>query len=1842
MYYSFKIFIKIFISFSVDEYIDAETKHTPCEDLLSLNTLKDQIQYICRAATTQKYASNRNRTARTNLAYKRRRPSSSAGSGADEYDSSPQATQIQNLPGYCSQKKRRKFFDQRLIISHDVQKKEQAAANDGTVEIDQSKRAPDVCTETNINRQMNNELGTKTREKELMSMNARPSTSFKQTSAMTADLSVPDEILSETILDNLTFQNELADIINNGVASTSCILENNSKNDGNESMQDHLNQAMPIIMERMEKMKAFDEVVREAIDTASRQIWPDTETHSQLSSSTPNKSSEYEDHVGTQSVAHASVPHHIEDVQQPTESIKQRLRPRKKSQHLNNSITESPKIKCTKKKREKDIEVISNEYIGTLSDCALQQPPPQNQQQKLYLVKTDGDGSLYWMDPSTSIMFAAGPTLHSGYDQSQQFQSATIDSAMIPMANSNNNNLNIPIMIDPSMFIPSLMTSSSSLEPGIILNTNDLQNTIMLAGDSNQKCTDPLDNNNSRNRIIVIDDSNDDGFADNIANISAINYPKSVKKTEQTIPQFFLSQSKDKLINFKQQLAEPKSSTPKQLIQSVNPCSSKSLSTPRHKISHVRVLDFTTPSRVKLNDITATFTGGYEQSNLSRLINETPLNKSIASIVPNSAPPKINSMNEGSSHIQNPPLLHPEESSSVDTVIHFGRDNDEDTVISVGSETPKVRKRHRNSCVRTLSSHKEANAQEAEERLKRLAKTKKKITNEDDSSGENNVDANKNSETAVVATTTKNTEEDAINEWNRIRLASQNANLFEQNLREQNSKQQEKQEKATRAKRLKRRTRKKKEIPLKTKDKKKENEINLNDTEVANASINSSMENDAENSSMLALQAQMLEDNLKSVKKCTPEKWCGKPKIKKKTPIRKMHIKLPKSPKIKAALKREKIATKLTTASAPPAEKLTSDTIKQNQEAKPDEPEEVKDELVKDNNECSVKISRTNTSDDLEVAQNLLELNDVIIQQEKQQNSQANVNKSESACEASQKIITTMTSTTIVNDAPPSICQVKINEKTISAPHRINHHEHLSISTLLETPLKLDALTMFPNTPGNPMHAHLVTPLLKSNLNPMDVSIMKNPEFPTPKFPITPGSILTPFKDITTSPRSDHEITYGASNRPTDYSSSSSYYKPDESDGVDKQLQALIKSCRSHGSYNIYSSDEIDVNEECNLPVSNEQHSANENETINVCENKPGDESNRLHYSSSSSSSSSSDDSDSDTSNSSSDSSDTNSSIKLKTNTSVNQPLTIPSVEITTSFDINSESAIKSHIHSSTTTSQSILVESAAPIVDTHAEEVERLQQILKEKRLRTQGRIRESELKKPEKFAQPNVTKKIRSLAEARHEPIRLQQLVRSPLKRKLAQSRKLNINRTQPAARSIILTQAKSQSSLKPTNKKRTAEAERLIAEAANDNAIIDTFVVKKQNKSAEIVQNVDEESIDAIENHLANIINDAPTEPIRSLPTTDNAKDTTTSLSKDNLIEVLEDTKEEILVQKKSPTKTIKEIEALPLRKPSARLTKARQENTKKKSTLETAKPLNVQLKTQTKNEKSIKTVNNKPPAQITSTEHEKKPTIIVEKSELKEKLKTSEQTPSVSVSVLAIEEKPQIDSAFTPMKTRHSAQIREIFGDLTDIETPIKSPAANHSKIQQIDSTENVLVVSPNDEKTKNEISTSKLESTVNSDYSESSSDDESDDDEPLDMVIIDESDKKHFQTVISKTHESKKATNSCSHVFNTVNLVMDEIKIALTVSDYMEIYKEDLCSAINIMQNRVNLPNTTKKSNPSSPRKMYSSPKKLKTEDSSAKHHSDGKPLQTTTTSSASKLEHNHQAVPIFKIKHKET
>lgn len=110
--------------------------------------------------------------------------------------------------------------------------------------------------------------------------------------------------------------------------------------------------------------------------------------------------------------------------------------------------------------------------------------------------------------------------------------------------------------------------------------------------------------------------------------------------------------------------------------------------------------------------------------------------------------------------------------------------------------------------------------------------------------------------------------------------------------------------------------------------------------------------------------------------------------------------------------------------------------------------------------------------------------------------------------------------------------------------------EKRNIMPVLETPMKSDTTIILPKTPGRFSPSIIDTPFTKAiidQLTGVDINMM-----PTPNCPITPNFPFTPAADHQPSP---------FSNRPTDYSTSSSYYQPSDTE-QNRSVEQLIEECR--------------------------------------------------------------------------------------------------------------------------------------------------------------------------------------------------------------------------------------------------------------------------------------------------------------------------------------------------------------------------------------------------------------------------------------------------------------------------------------------------------------------------------------------------------------------------------------------------------------------------------------------------------------------------------------------------------
>lgn len=1490
---------------------------------------------------------------------------------------SPEATNEHDLPGYRPHAKRRKLFDNRLIY---------ATSGGGP---------SDVSGET-IDR-------VKTPAKTITC----------PTGSATKTPGIPVGLFSDTIM-NLDFHNIIAENINNAI-------------DKRDSLTEQLDGVLPTILTNTEQYPTFEEIVSYAVENTNNQFgFEQFDTNSIQSTSTPSKGSGTDDLPDEQVVdRQLTTP-----VPAMNESIKQRLRPRKQEAPLNVKMRAETK----RKSKSKEIQIISNEYIGRLPETTTQTS------NDIIIVNSDSEGTV--TTTSAQPLQIAQPTyfLKLVDPNTQTFHVEMPSQSTNGQLQTFANNLNLPIVFESNPYsMPTIM-----IDPQNIVNSNEFPSNQLMLNANQQGIIDE-----SQHRIIIIDDNN-----------MNIGEPDGTKPEEMPNT---IEIPTEKIEEPPTKPSEPEltAATPKEQIKSNLPTSSKSLSTPRRRNPHVRVLDFTTPARLQLSDI-AELKSESTCFNASKLFAITPQNHSITSSIPSSAPAKMSAVVDTAVKSRITKTIEPivEESSSVDTVIPFSRENDEDTVVSVGSDTPKVRKKSRRSCVRTLSSHKELNTVENEKRFKRVAKTKKKICDGSENSNED--------EKSEESTESKKADEPKIDpslEWEMLKKMKNDPKLFEQHLRESESK---KQTLTTVNGPNKRRTRRaQKKAPAKTKkpavakttakksaeksEEKSEEKSAEKSTENSNkstdVSFNSSMNttlNTTLNSTQLRLEAQMLEDNLSSAKKSTPIKHITAKQLKKKKTPNKVHIKLMPSPKIKSK-KTPKKETKI--------DKQVTD-VKQS---------EIETELI--TNQPAIELmsvdstlSNKSTHEDLQAANDLINMKDFILQQEK-----------------GKQIVEQCV------DDQPSILPAP-STKTITESITLTQSTSIPSTSLsmlsLETPFKNEiATTMFPRTPGvNQLLSQLTTPMIKSSAtNILDVSIFKNPQFPTPSFPLTPGSIFTPLKDLN-SPREDG-VVYGAANRPTDYSSSSSYYKPDESDGIDKQIQASVRSTRS----SVYSADELEF--------SRKENDVGSDAIFN------DESSSKLNSSTSSSSSSDDSDSDSDSSSTSFDSNASQTSRKSTQNVAT---------EEIAAEDGSLSTIIKSHLVSASDIgiAQNILLTEPEPsAVDKEAEKAGTLA-LMETKRLRIQDKLRQLETKKSGKNVKQKQTVKSRLLPAKRNERFRLPTVaaVRSPSKRKSTLPQKLVARQTiaQTETQSIITQQ--------------------VISEAISDNAIVDASDVKKDEKISS-----DSENIDAIAEHIRQTSNDDVID--QAVPT----KEEAIKMSKERLVGILEGKQSEI--RKKCDQQKMVVINALPMKK----ITRSRSKLI--------ITPANMPKKAENQDEVKIKL----PSTAATVT----KPIETIPEQSL----------PSTS--------NPKNDLK-TPAKDRKH-QLHDLFGDVTDIETPIKSSPKKSFASNTV------------------EIETKKTNvdsSTANTSLSSLSTDEYTSDEDELEMVFsIDENDKKRFRCIretpnIKATNKPQISQTNLKNFKKTVVIDENE-KVVLTIeSEEEEFYSQNLESVIEMKEKQRRKSSTT--------------------------------------------------------------
>lgn len=253
------------------------------------------------------------------------------------------------------------------------------------------------------------------------------------------------------------------------------------------------------------------------------------------------------------------------------DTILNRLRPRKEGQRLS-ALLESPKRPYSKRKTKSidkavddsnKVKIISNEpFLGPLPDFITL---PQNSQRSRILLIADGQqttaGSFYLPNGQQYIIAPSTSTPNQNVTPATTSLSLTDD---------------IPFLIAPTSMC---LTTSSSLKPGTIINTSDLQTPILIPNDT-VRHGDIICSASS----VVSSDQMNVVLAENVdfetVDKNAIDVAGNTVTTVTIEDDKFLA-------------ATPRLNQTGNL-QNQTRCKS----TPRHR--HVRVLDFNTPVRRRM------------------------------------------------------------------------------------------------------------------------------------------------------------------------------------------------------------------------------------------------------------------------------------------------------------------------------------------------------------------------------------------------------------------------------------------------------------------------------------------------------------------------------------------------------------------------------------------------------------------------------------------------------------------------------------------------------------------------------------------------------------------------------------------------------------------------------------------------------------------------------------------------------------------------------------------------------------------------------------------------------------------------------------------------------------------------------------------------------------------------------------------------------------------------------------------------------------------------------------------------------------------------------------------
>lgn len=402
-----------------------------------------------------------------------------------------------------------------------------------------------------------------------------------------------NKYLANTILHKPDMHSLLAQTINKAISNQS---DDGQQVDMQKSLIELIDERMCTIMEPLETDPLFKQLIDELIE--GRTDIPDCTTDNAHSAPVAQS-----DHATAQQVPEAEAPaaadeNAVAGNEDPANNtMTRRLRPRKEGPRLS-ALIESPKRPYTKR-RSKNVDITPDNQIKIISNEPFTGPLPevmlQDNQGIVYVINTDGT--------TASINRTTNGNVFLNAPQFMIAPSSSPSQAMVPsLTTSISFGDDMSMLLQPSM----CLTTNSSLNPGTIINTSDLQTPIVVSNNvgrhenaiSSMKSPMPAEH-----VVIVVDGDTLEPDTEAMPVASAADAGATIPlETIMTTATATEEGSGAATTTTKTTFMEKKfiTNTPKQPVNQSIQASSRCQSTPRHRSTHVRVLDFNTPIRLKM------------------------------------------------------------------------------------------------------------------------------------------------------------------------------------------------------------------------------------------------------------------------------------------------------------------------------------------------------------------------------------------------------------------------------------------------------------------------------------------------------------------------------------------------------------------------------------------------------------------------------------------------------------------------------------------------------------------------------------------------------------------------------------------------------------------------------------------------------------------------------------------------------------------------------------------------------------------------------------------------------------------------------------------------------------------------------------------------------------------------------------------------------------------------------------------------------------------------------------------------------------------------------------------